>query len=658
MGIAEDLIIIILTGLISGFISHKLKLPLIIGFILGGIAISPYTGVLSVSDIPQIELLAEIGVALLLFSIGLDLSFRELKPVKAIALIGTPVQIIILIGVGIGVGQLLDLPLNQSIVLGMVISLSSTMVVIKSLMNRGLIGTLSSRVMIGVLIVQDLAAIPLMLVIPNLQSFGKDPFPLFIQLGKALLILGVIIIIGIRVIPWFLKIVVNLNSREMFLISITAIGLGVGYFTHLAGLSMAFGAFIAGLVINDSDYSHQALNDIIPLRDIFGLVFFTSIGMLIDPRFIYNNISIVIILVITIILVKVLVFSGMSIIFRYHSIVPIALGFGLAQVGEFSFVLARTAFKSSVIPKDFYTLLLTVSIITMLISPFLSMLAQPLYSLKKKLFHHEKILTMNLPSGGIKDHIIIAGGGRVGYQVASVLYRLGYPFIIIEQDFRRFERAKEENFPVIFGDAVYETVLQAANIKKAGLLINTMPFLSTVKGIINTARKSNPGIKIIVNAEEKVFLEDLSALNVFEVVQPEFEASLEIIRQSLLVLDVPYSKILDFTDTVRRDNYGLLEKVPLSDSAIDKMKKSLYQIDVSWLKVKETSELAGRSTGELKVRSRTGASVVGVLRLNSFIENPGPDFVILTGDYIAIIGKEENKKKLESTFINSQSIPD
>ena len=293
MGIAEDLIIIIIFGLITGLIANKLKIPPIIGYIFAGIFIGPYLGFLSLSELPQIELLAEIGVALLLFSIGLDFSFRELKSVKAIALLGTPLQIILLIGFGFGIGQYLGLPANESIVLGMILSLSSTMVVLKTLMNRGLIGTLSSRVMIGILIVQDLAAIPMMLVIPKLGSIENNLVPLVLTLLKAILILIAIVVVGIRLIPVILKFVLKLNSRELFLVTITAVGLGVGYLTHIFGLSLAFGAFVAGMVINESDYSHQALNDIIPLRDIFGLVFFTSIGMLLNPFILYSNLSLV-----------------------------------------------------------------------------------------------------------------------------------------------------------------------------------------------------------------------------------------------------------------------------------------------------------------------------------------------------------------------------
>jgi CPA2 family monovalent cation:H+ antiporter-2 len=647
MGIAGDLIIIILVGLIAGLIANKLKLPTIIGYILAGIVIGPYTGVFTVSDIPRIELLAEIGVALLLFSIGLDLSFRELKSVKTIALIGTPIQILILILAGLGIGYFLELSTKQSIVLGMVISLSSTMVVLKTLMSRGHIGTLSSKVMIGILIVQDLAAIPMMLIIPRLHSLENNIIPLLLILLKALIILAAIIFFGVLIIPRFLKIIVKLNSRELFLITITAIGLGVGYVTHLFGLSLAFGAFIAGMVINESDYSHQALNDIIPLRDIFGLVFFTSIGMMVNPIFILNNLPLVLILVVVIIFTKTILFSTMSIVFKYFNIIPLAIGLGLAQIGEFSFVLAQVALKGNIIDSKFFTLILSVSIITMIISPFLTLLAAPIYSLKKQLFSHEEIQTINMTKDGLENHIIIAGGGRVGFQIASILSNLDYPCIVIEEDFRRFEKVKNAGIPVIYGDTSQETVLIASKPDKAKLLIITIPFISTVNQLISNIRILNPDLKIIARADDLSHVHALFEMNILEVVQPEFEASLEIIRQSLMILDVPLAKILNLTNCIREQKITHSKIEKLDHSIFNKIKDTPFFLEMSWHEIMQSSPLRGNSIETMKIRSKTGVSIVAILRDKILIPNPEADFIFDEGDHVAIIGLPENKKIFE-----------
>lgn len=650
MGIAGDIIIIIVFGLAAGLLLNLIKLPPIIGYIIAGIVIGPFTGGISVSDIPRIELLAEIGVALLLFSIGLDLSFRELKDVKGIAIIGTTLQVLLCIGYGYGIGYFMGLPVNVSLIFGMIISLSSTMVVLKVLMSRGLIGTLSSKVMIGMLIVQDLAAIPLMIVIPQLQDIEGNLPIIGLTILKAFVVLFFIIVIGVRLIPFILKYVAKLNSRELFLITITAIGLGIGYVTHLFGLSLAFGAFVAGMVISESDYSHQALNDIIPLRDIFGLVFFTSIGMLIDPAFVSANFVKIIILVILVVAGKFLVFSSMAVFFKYRNIIPLALGLGLAQIGEFSFVLARTGVQSGVIDKDFYSLVLSVSVITMILSPFLSMLSTPLYSLRKKLFKHEPVQTINMPEGGIADHVLIAGGGRVGSQISAVLSRLNFPFIIIEQDFRRFERAKKEGFPVIYGDAGQETVLAAADIHKARLLIITAPSIITVREILASVNNHNPGIDIIVRANDLDQIKELQRLNIKEIVQPEFEASLEIIRQALLHLDCQVSGIQNIIDEMRRGAYTSGIKTGLNSATLAKLKDTPFLLETGWYEIKPENIFEGQSAKNLEIRKKTGVSIVGLMREGVFTPNPEPDIIFTPGDLIAVIGLPEKRRIFEEMF--------
>lgn len=650
MGLAGDLIIIIVFGLAMGLVFNFIKLPPIIGYIIAGIIIGPFTGGVTISDIPRIELLAEIGVALLLFSIGLDLSFKELKDVKGIAITGTLLQIFLCVLAGSGIGYFMALPANVSIVFGMIISLSSTMVVLKVLMSRGLIGTLSSKVMIGMLLVQDLAAIPMMIVIPQLQNIKSNLPVIGFTILKACFVLFVIIIVGVRLIPFILKYVAKLNSRELFLITITATGLGVGYITHLFGLSLAFGAFVAGIVISESEYSHQALNDIIPLRDIFGLIFFSSIGMLIDPAFIFANLSKIMILVLFVVLCKFAVFSLIALIFKYRNIVPLALGLGLAQIGEFSFVLARTGVQNNVIDNNFYSLILSVSVITMLLSPFLSLLSAPLYSLKRKWFKHEQFETINMPEGGLSSHLIIAGGGRIGSQIASVISGLKIPFIIIEHDYRRFEKIKNSEFPVIYGDAGLETVLAAADIKKAKLIIITVPSLITVREILAAASHSNPGTDIIVRADDIDQMKELEKLNLSEIVQPEFEASLEMIRQTLLHLNYRIPEIHTLIDNIKREAYTSKNQNYSNSSVLLSMKDTPFLIETGWYEIKPGDKFDGNSLKSLEVRKKSGISVVGLIRNREFIANPEPEIIFTAGDLIATIGLKEKRILFENMF--------
>ena len=372
MGIAGDIIIIVIAALLGGLIAQALKQPLILGYILAGVAVGPFTGGVTVADVHNIEKLAEIGVALLLFALGLEFSLRELRPVRSIAVIGTPIQIVLTTAFGYGIGRWLGWDWVSSLWFGALISLSSTMVILKTLESQGMIGTLSSRVMIGMLIVQDLAIVPMLIILPQLSDPRLGLSALVVAAVKAAIFLALMIFLGTRIIPRVMKYVARWNSRELFLVTTTAIGLGIGFGTYLFGLSFAFGAFVAGMLLSESDFGYQALSDIIPLRDIFGLLFFTSIGMLLDPQFLWNHLGLVMTLVLIVMLGKGLIFASLSRLFRYRNVIPLATGLGLSQVGEFSFVLGRVGVETQSISPAFYSQVLTVTVVTMLLTPLIS----------------------------------------------------------------------------------------------------------------------------------------------------------------------------------------------------------------------------------------------------------------------------------------------
>jgi CPA2 family monovalent cation:H+ antiporter-2 len=543
MGIAGDIIIIVIAALIGGMIARLLKQPLIIGYILAGVVIGPHMGIITVSNIHDIELLAEIGVALLLFAIGLEFSFRKLRPVRKIALIGTPLQLMLTIGLGFAIGKLFGFDWQKSIWLGALISISSTMVTLKTLMSQGWLGTLSSRVMIGMLIIQDLAIVPMMIILPQINNPGTGLPLLGMAVVKAAIFIVLMVLLGTKVLPFLLKRIARWNSRELFLLFITALGLGVGYGTYLFGLSFAFGAFVAGMVLSESDYGHQALSDIIPLRDIFGLLFFTSAGMLLDPNFLLSNLKMILLLILLVMVGKGLIFAFISRLFGYRNIVPLAVGLGLFQIGEFSFVLERVGLSTNSIDAGLYSLVLTATITTMLLTPFVSSLATPLYSLRKKWFQHEPLDTINLPTTGLSDHVIIAGGGQVGYNIAKILQRMRLTFVIIELDFQRVEHLKQDEFPIVYGDASQDVVLEAAHIRRASLFLLTVPSVVVSQAIADRIRHLNPKLHIVARAINVEHTEELRQRGVYEVVQPEFEASLEFTRQALLHLNISIKEI-------------------------------------------------------------------------------------------------------------------
>jgi len=652
MGIAGDIVIIVMAALLGGLIAQMLKQPLILGYILAGVVVGPYTGGVTISDIHSIEKLAEIGVALLLFALGLEFSLRELRPVRAIALFGTPVQIILTTLYGFGIGRILGWSWTSSVWFGALISLSSTMVLIKTLEKQGMMGTLSSRVMIGVLIVQDLAVVPMLIILPQLNNVQDGMAILLVAAVKAAIFLTVMILVGTKIIPRLMRYIANWNSRELFLITTTTIGLGIGYATYIFGLSFGFGAFVAGMLLS-SDYSHQALSDIIPLRDIFGLLFFTSVGMLLDPSFLFDYWGTILLLVLLVGAGKGLIFATLACLFRYGNVVPLAVGLGLFQIGEFSFVLARTGLSAGAISSDRFSLVLTTAVISMVLTPFISGLTAPLYALRKRWFRHEPIQTLNLPETGLNAHVVVAGGGRVGQHVAKVLQHLGLSFVIIELDYRRFEQCKTANFPAIYGDASQKTVLEAAQIEKADLMLVTTPALVLAQAMVLQARQLNPKLDILARAEGVEHMKALYEHGVDHVVQPEFEAGLEITRQTLLHLQLPPMEILRYTDRVRRDLYA-----PLHEGLEDIQKIALLRsagslLELNWYTLEPASPLSGNTIGELGVRTRTGASLVGVIRNGTLIPNPGPEFRLAEGDAVAVMGRPEEYEAFQTLALPS-----
>ena len=642
MGIAADIAIIIVAALIGGSIAHLLKQPLLIGFILAGVVVGPYTGIIAISEVHNIELLAEIGVALLLFAIGLEFSLKELNPVRNIAIFGTPIQIILTIIYGMGIGRFLNLDWQSSVWLGSLISISSTMVILRTLMSQGRMGTLSSRVMIGMLLVQDLAVIPMMIILPQLTNFESGLSIIGIAALKGFIFLGVMIFVGTRILPILLSHIARWNSRELFLIAITAIGLGVGYASYLVGLPFAFGAFLAGIVLSESDYGHQALSDIIPLRDIFGLLFFVSVGMLLDPSFLISNIKTIVLLVFLVTVGKGLIFGGISILFKYGNVIPFALGLGLFQIGEFSFVLARLGLSTNSISKELYSLILNTAVITMVLTPLISALTTPIYSLVKRKFEGEEMQTINIPKTGLHNHIVIAGYGRVGKHISRILKLLKLDFVIVEFNYNRVLDAKKADMPVIFGNARQEVVLAGAKINDARLLIITIPSILITQSVVSTVQRINPKLHIVARTEEIEHIKTLHDMGVYEVVQPHFEAGLEIARQALLHLNIPASEIIKYEDAVRHDLYEPLYRINKEYKEMADLKKAVNLLDLNWIDLNTKSPMIGKSIKQLDIRKRTGISIVGIVSRNNNI-NPNPDssYRFKIGDRLAVMGNQE-----------------
>ena len=643
MGIAGDIALILVAALLGGLVARRLGLPLILGYILAGVAVGPNTGGPTVSSVHDIELLAEIGVALLLFTIGLHFSLDELAPVRRVALFGTAAQMALTIAFGYGLGRLLGFGWQEAAWFGALLSLSSTAVVLKSLSEQGVMGTLSSRVIIGMLVAQDLAVVPLIIVLPELGSLGQGLSELGVAALRAAAFVAVMVVFGRRVLPWLMARVAAWNSRELFLISVVAIGLGVGYATYLFGLSFAFGAFVAGLVLSQSDYSHQALADVEPLRDVFAMLFFVSVGMLLDPAFLIQNAGTVALVVALVFAVKGLVFAGVVRAFGYGNIIPFAVGLGLFQVGEFSFVIARVGVEEGAISESSYSIVLSTAVITMSLTPFAMRLAPLLYGRWRERFPKEAMSTFNLPERGLGDHVVIAGYGRVGSFVARLLARLDQPFVVVDPNPGRADEARDSGYPVVYGDAGAEPVLEAAGVRRARLVIVTVPDPVGARLVVERARSINPNVHVVARTTTVEQLEELGRLGVYEAVHPESEAGLELGRQALSHLGVPAGDIQRFADEVRRELYAPITRQGTEGDLLAQLERASRQIETEWVRLPENSPLEGRTIGDLGVRTQTGASIVAIVRDDLVLAGPGPDVRFELGDLVGVLGTREQR---------------
>lgn len=652
MGIAADLIVIVVTALGCAFIARRIGLPLILGYIAAGIILGPFTGGLTVTEVHDIELLAEIGVALLLFVLGIEFSFKELRPVRWIALIGTPFQIVICIVLGLGVGQMLGWEQVPSLWLGAIISLSSTMVVLKTLESQDLMGTLSSRVMIGMLIVQDLALVPMLIILPKIGNLGGELGVLGLAAVKAVVFLVGMVLAGRYVIPPLMSRVARYGSRELFLLTVCALGLGIGYLTYIVGLSFAFGAFVAGMVLSESEYAHQALNSILPLRDIFGLLFFASVGMLLNPQVLIEDYAIVLTLLACVVVGKGLIFGVLARVFRYRNVIPLATALGMSQIGELSFLIANAGTAAGALTPHQYSLVLATAVLSMILTPVLAKSTAPLYRLKQRFFAMPTLQTINLRDERLKNHVVLVGGDNIGRFIATTLARYGHKYVVIEADYNNMKALSEDGHPVIYGDAENAIVLDAANISTAQIVLVTTPAPSVAREVVRLVREKREDMTIIGRAEGQEQMEEFSRCCVDMVVEPSLEASLEFIRQAFLKLNVSAEEIIRVTDSIHDEVYAPFRREDAEDNSVPRsLRLSNRLFDLCWVELGEESSLVGKSLGEAEVRRETGASVLAYIREGQLTVNPDIGERFAPGDQIAVVGDGEQLTVFRETFM-------
>ncbi|GAB4390794.1 MAG: monovalent cation:proton antiporter-2 (CPA2) family protein [Thermodesulfovibrionales bacterium] len=642
----KALVVVFGVSALSVFVLHRLRVPPLVGFIAAGVLMGPHTlGI--IEDVREIEILADIGVILLLFVVGIEFSLDSLMKRKKVVLLGGGGQIALTIALSTALAYPFAGALNASVFMGFLIALSSTAIVFKMLLERGEMDTPHGRVMAGVLIFQDLCVVPLMLLIPALSGEGVAVADLMITVAKAAGIIALVLMISRWVVPGLLHQIVHTRSRELFIITVILMCLSVALLTSRMGLSLALGAFLAGLAVSESEYAFEATAEILPLKDSFMGLFFVSIGMLVDTSFLVANLPGVLLAVAGIFLLKALAATGSLLIINTPPRTAVQSGMGLAQVGEFSFVLAAAGRQTGLLSPDFFQMFLSASVITMALTPFMlgaSPAAAGWFATRGPLRRLGMISEEADLSGRRSDHVLIVGFGFNGRNLARTLRESGIPYAVLELNSDTVREGRKKGEPIFFGDGTSKEILHKLGIETARLLVVAISDPASSRKIVAMGRRINPDIRILVRTRYLAEVEDLRALGADEVIPEEFETSVEIFSRVLHHYGVPANVIADRIEDIRKDSYkafrtaepprGLFAEHPM-----------LSGIETETYKVRKGSNLSGHSLLEIQLRKRTGATVLAVKRGDDVHHGPGPDFVFRDEDILLLAGKREDINK-------------
>lgn len=564
LSLIVDLTLILLAAFLGGVAASALRQPPVVGYLLAGLLLGP-NALKLVRSGDEISFLAEIGVAFLMFTLGIEFNLRNLSGVGKIAVVGTVTQIFSSILFALPLTFFLGWTFFQAFFVGALLSLSSTAIVIKLLTDKGKLDTVAGRLSSGWLLAQDLAVLPLIILLPVLGGKEGGVGALFYGIVKAALLLGLTFYLGNKLVPWILYKVVR-YGREVLLLSIVLLTLGIAYLTFQAGLSFALGAFLAGLIVSETEMSEEALAEIKSLRDLFLIVFFVSVGMLLDPQFLLANIFPILLVLVLLYLGKFLPIFSWIFAFGYHAKVGFLVGIYLLQIGEFSFVLAKMGMTSGLITDYHYNLILSVALLSILATPFLISGEDKLFKWFKKavgvipplgeLLFQKRQATFPVDPEVFKDHVILLGFGRVGKYVSQALRHVNIPHVVVDVDPQSLKAAREKGLEALYGDGSEIEVLEKAGLKNAKALVITHPDHASALLTVYRSKKVNPHLKIMARAHRDLDVESLKDLEIEKVVQPEFEASVSLMHKLLDSLGVEEEKVKSFTEHIRRQPLG------------------------------------------------------------------------------------------------------
>ncbi|HYR92031.1 MAG TPA: cation:proton antiporter [Terriglobia bacterium] len=629
----RDLVVLFGIAVVVSYAFRVLRLSSIAGFLVAGALIGPF-GLRLISSVEEVDRIAEIGVMLLLFSIGVEFSTDKLLRMKWLALGGGSLQMLITAAVA----ALLVRPWVQSSRLalfsGILVALSSTVIALRLLHERGQAFAPQGSTALAILVFQDIAVVPSMMFLPILT--GRQSFDF--QSLAATMAVSLIAVVIILVVAWFvaprvIAATIAARSRDIFILSVIVIVLGIAYLTSRAGLSTGLGAFVAGIVISDSEYSHQVLADVLPFRETFNSLFFVSIGMLLNPSFLASNLGVVLLCALAVMAGKTVITAGVVSLLGMPLRIALMVGLYLAQIGEFSLVLLTAARSMAALPGTFDQMALSVILVTMVAAPFLAMIGDRVGVMTTQ------IRPIDSDAVNISDHTIIIGYGLNGQNVAASLRAIGMPYVILEMNPKTVRTARASGEPIYYGDAISEVVLGSLGMARAQCAVFAISDPVATRQAVATARRLNSGLYIIARTRYIAEIEQLYEAGADTVIAEEFETSLEIIRRILGRFGHRPSTIDREVLTMRQRRYemfrgGPIEKLPIPS-----------EVGFEPFEVEVRNKSHGQSLADLRVRESTGASIIAVRRDSSVVANPPSDYILHEGDHVYLIGGEEEIRR-------------
>lgn len=643
----QDIIILLSFSVVVVLILQRFNIPSILGFLITGLLIGPY-GFGLIAAVDEIEIIAEIGVILLLFVIGMELSLKQLVTMRKTVFIGGFIQVgfsVLLITL---IYHYFDFSWAESVFIGFLFSLSSTAIVLKILQDRNEISEPHGRNVLGILIFQDIIVVPMMLATPLMAGENSNVSEELISL-LIKSVLGIIFTyVGARfIVPWILLRVVRTKNKELFLLTTISICFAVTFLTSEAGLSLALGAFLAGLIISESEYSHQATGTIIPFKVLFASIFFISIGMMLDLEFFIKNTIIILSLAAFVFVTKALIASMAVAILKYPPRTVILTGLALFQIGEFSFILSKVGISNGLMSSETYQYFLSVSIVTMFLTPFVIQYADKVATKLLLLFRQRQIITEdelgadNRDLSKLKNHLIIIGYGVNGINLARVADHANIPYVIIESEIDIVRREKQDGKPIIFGDASEEHTLNLVCLKNARIVVIAISDSITTKKIISCIRVISHSVHIIVRTQYMERIDEYIELGADEVVSEKFETSIEIFSRVLHNYLIPVHRLDNLVNTIRADNYKSLQSVKKLSTVMSRTQLPDFNI-VSVRLLADSGGVVGKTIIEADIRKEYGITILSILRNNNMITAINPDERLIQNDVVFIKGDVEH----------------